>query len=213
MASSIDTLWMRVAVAGKIHTTQAVRDLLHSFGLPKDGKKLFVILENFKINATRKLKRKIREDQWDQICHDCNNQCPANCLKKGVSDLNDFDITILVILYRSIKHIIPTITPQLLKLKAQLKPFVEQACYDRNSLMHFPKNMTQIEFDDAWNRTESCLNGMRYANMRDFNKMKTCLLDEYYKQQIDCLSDRCDHLKATKGDAVDVKINEKNIKG
>ena len=225
MATSVDPLWMRVSVAGKIHKPLALIDLLYIvFGLPKAGCQLFNLLINFKNNLPKKLKKLIRKDQWDLLCHDCNNQavpCPTSCPKQGVSDLNDLDVTTLAILYRNIEHIIPAITPQLMQLKAQYKPIVEQACEDRNLLMHFSsKNMTQKEFDDRWNSTENCLNGMNYANMSDFNKMKTCLLDKYYKQQMDWLSDvsndlnlRVKQLETKKGDDADIKINEQNIKG
>ena len=161
MAAPTDPLWMRVAVAGRIHKPLALINLLHIvFGLPKQGVQLFKLLKNFKtkvLTKLKKLQKLIREDQWDLLCHDCNNQtvpCPTPCPKQGFSDLKDLDTTTLAMLYRNIEHIIPTITPQLLQLKAQYKPFVEQACKDRNLLMHFSsKNMTQKEFDDAWNST------------------------------------------------------------
>jgi len=228
MATSIDPLWMRVSVAGKVHKPQALLDVLHNvFLLPKKRTDVFNLLIKFKNNMQKKLGGKIKDYQWDLLCHDCNQQaipCPTPCPKQGDTDLNALDITNHAIIFRNIEHIIPKATQQKLskpisQLKAPYKPFVEKACDDRNFLMHFPpRNMSQQEFDDAWIAIEQFLKDMKYARMQDFKDMKTCLLDAYYKQQLELMKDRCNdfqlqitNLETKKGDDVDVKSNKQDI--
>ena len=211
----MDPLWMRVSVAGKVHKPLALIDLLHNvFHFPKNGNQAFILLANFKTNMQKKLKKLVKDYQWDLLCHDCTQQkvpCQTPCPKKGVTNLNDLDTTGLSVIYRNIEHIIPNATQPISQLKAQYKLLIDQACEDRNLLMHFPtKSMSQKQFDDAWDGIEKFLIGVNYSNMTDFYNMKTCLLDEYYKQQIEWLSDVCRDLDLKKCDVSDF-TNLQNI--
>jgi len=164
MAAKVDKFYT-AAIHGSKHQDNALRDLLYDdFNLPRDKKELCKLMTNFRIQKQTKLVKIVSQDQWNLFC-------PAN----GETDLNKLDISSLAIIFRNLQHIVPNFHAQL-KLKAErYKPYIKQACKDRNILSHPGREaMTKDVFVAMMERMTHTLIGMKYSKTNEFNEWKTC---------------------------------------
>ena len=198
--------WMRATVANKVCITEALRDLLHTeCGLTKNKKQIHSLLTNFKQREKKNLKKIIHKKQWDLLCHVCSKKCIQPCPKHGVTELEDFDITNLSIIFRNIGKIIQGLDEQIIQqLMDAFLEYVNEASDIRNYLMHSSsKGMTMNVFNDQWTKIKNLLVGLKYQNMKLFTDLETCSLDPYLSQQIDIIKTLYNNLDSKKCDRIE----------
>jgi len=177
--------WMRVALANKICTTNALLNLLHEeLGFTKNPKILHKLFTDLKGRKQQTLSRIIKAHQWDIFCHDCSANCTTPCPKEGVTKLKDFDITNLAIIYRNLKNILPNMDKKKVSdfLNTYLS-FVDRACDIRNFLMH------------------SSL----------FNELKTCSLDPLTGEKFNVLQNQYKCVTQKIEEMDDIKCNRDEL--
>jgi len=198
--------WSRCLLGTKIHLTNALRDLLHNACFLPINPQLHTCLTQFKQNASPRVVKIISAETWDKLCHQCTNLCQSPCKKKGVTRINDLDITALAFIYRNLEKIIVNPNPGtvhfIIPIKKQLKNIVERACDVRNSLMHGVSDMKREEFKSKWKEIRQNLVAMKYppSKIKMFDELESCSLDPYQKLEIDCLTDTCEWLNCQYND-------------
>jgi len=189
---NIQKNWMHVTLANRACTTEAFIDKLHEeLGLTKNPKILHKLFSDFKKRHKWNLGRVMKESQWNIWCHNCSRSCSPPCPKKGVTDLKDFDLTNVAILYRNLSNILPNFDREIIdKFFQKFDPYLKEAIEIRNFLMHASaKLMTDEDCDEKWNAVEKVLLMIGYSNMKLFYELKTCSLEPSLQQQVCVLED------------------------
>jgi len=206
--------WMRVALANKICTTNALLNLLHEeLGFTKNPKILHKLFTDLKGRKQQTLSRIIKAHQWDIFCHDCSANCTTPCPKEGVTKLKDFDITNLAIIYRNLKNILPNMDKKKVSdfLNTYLS-FVDRACGIRNFLMHSSAEpMKRAVFYDKWNEIRIVLSGLDYCEMKLFNELKTCSLDPLTGEKFNVLQNQYKCVTQKIEEMDDIKCNRDEL--
>ena len=162
--------FLRATLAADICLKPALLQFLHNDlgfenydGLPRDGKKLYDLLLRFKMGLGKELKC-LNQQQWDIIC-------PAN----GISDSEQFDVTIISVLIRNLlcesyRLPQPTLGWKNGDSKANNPCSMNDADYSvkarnlRNDIKHvsIDKIRSSAQFKELWTKIEKTLNGLRY---------------------------------------------------
>ena len=194
--------WIRVNLAIEICVKEALIHILHNLGnvlhhqgLPQDPKLLYQLLLKCKQDPNHKLhKAKLSDEQWNILC-------PIS----QETDSNNFDITLLVAVIRSVIGLKPkggwklkTIQPN----DTSIGAFVFLAKELRNEIIHGSVgNIQNLQrFQHYWQRIREVLVGLQFNDMKSFDVLETCSLDKH----IDTISNMVFRLDKQKADKKEV---------
>ncbi|XP_066931781.1 uncharacterized protein [Clytia hemisphaerica] len=172
--------WIRINLALEYCIKEALIDVLHNVhndtsytGLPTCRKQLHQIFVQYKQNKKHELNKVLKKEQWEILC-------PQN----GLSNPEDWDITLLIAVLRSVVGLQPAGGWKIKSLQPNDKSigaFLFLIRNLRNELMHGSINAVPNlqAFKQLRSRIENILLGLKYKNMQVFYDLESCSLDKH----------------------------------
>ena len=172
--------WIRINLALEYCIKEALIDVLHNVpndtsyaGLPTCPKQLHQRLLQCKQNKKHELNKVLKKEQWDVLC-------PQN----GSSNPEDWDITLLIAVLRTVVGLQPAGGWKIKSLQPNdrsIGAFLFLIRYLRNELMHGAVSAVpnQQAFKQLRARMENILLGLKYKNMQLFYDLESCSLDKH----------------------------------
>ncbi|XP_066935706.1 uncharacterized protein [Clytia hemisphaerica] len=199
--------WVRINLALEYCIKEVLIDVLHNVhndtsytGLPTCRKQLHQIFVQYKQNKKHELNKVLKKEQWEILC-------PQN----GSSNPEDWDITLLIAVLRSVVGLQPAGGWKIKSLQPNDKSigaFLFLIRNLRNELMHGSINAVPNlqAFKQLRSRMENILLGLKYKNMQVFYDLESCSLDKHVltNQWIKSYLKQLSSAKADKTDVEDL---------
>ena len=172
--------WVRISLALEYCIKEALIDTLHNTnkdpsynGLPTDPKQLYQVLLKCKQNKKHKLHKVLKPDQWNMLC-------PNN----GLSNPEDWDITLLIAVLRSVVGFQPVGGWNIKSLQAgdnSIGGYLFLIRELRNELIHGSVGSIPdlFIFKQYRARMEYILLGLKYKSIQLFYDLESCSLDKH----------------------------------
>ncbi|XP_066931794.1 uncharacterized protein [Clytia hemisphaerica] len=172
--------WVRINLALENCIKEALIDVLHNVhkdasytGLPTCLKQLYQIFVQCKQDNKHELNKVLKKEQWQILC-------PQN----GSSNPEDWDITLLIAVLRSVVGLQPAGGWKIKSLQSNdqsIGAFLFLIRNLRNDLIHGSVNAVPNlqAFKQLRSRMENILLGLKYKNMQMFYDLESCPLDKH----------------------------------
>uniref|UniRef100_A0A7M5WV54 DZIP3-like HEPN domain-containing protein n=1 Tax=Clytia hemisphaerica TaxID=252671 RepID=A0A7M5WV54_9CNID len=172
--------WVRINLALEYCIKEVLIDVLHNVhndtsytGLPTCPKQLYQIFVQCKQNKKHELNKVLKKEQWEILC-------PQN----GSTNPEDWDITLLIAVLRSVVGLQPAGGWKIKSLQPNdqsIGAFLFLIRNLRNELMHGSINaVSNLQaFKQLRSRMENILLGLKYKNMQMFYDLESCPLDKH----------------------------------
>ncbi|XP_066935723.1 uncharacterized protein [Clytia hemisphaerica] len=172
--------WVRINLALENCIKEALIDVLHNVhkdasytGLPTCPKQLYQIFVQCKQDNKHELNKVLKKEQWQILC-------PQN----GSSNPEDWDITLLIAVLRSVVGLQPAGGWKIKSLQSNdqsIGAFLFLIRNLRNDLIHGSVNAVPNlqAFKQLRSRMENILLGLKYKNMQMFYDLESCPLDKH----------------------------------
>uniref|UniRef100_A0A7M6DK37 Uncharacterized protein n=1 Tax=Clytia hemisphaerica TaxID=252671 RepID=A0A7M6DK37_9CNID len=172
--------WVRIHLALEYCIKEALIGVLHNVhndtsytGLPTCPTQLYQIFVQCKQNKKHELNKVLKKEQWEILC-------PQN----GSTNPEDWDITLLITVLRSVVGLQPAGGWKIKSLQSNdqsIGAFLFLIRHLRNELMHGSVNAVPNlqAFKQLRSRIENILLGLKYKNMQVFYDLESCSLDKH----------------------------------
>ncbi|XP_066935721.1 uncharacterized protein [Clytia hemisphaerica] len=172
--------WVRINLALEYCIKEALIDVLRNVhndtsytGLPTCPKQLHQIFVQCKQNKKHELNKVLKKEQWEILC-------PQN----GLTNPEDWDITLLIAVLRSVVGLQPAGGWKIKSLQPNdqsIGAFLFLIRNLRNELIHGSVNAVPNlqAFKQLRSRMENILLGLKYKNMQMFYDLESCPLDKH----------------------------------
>ncbi|XP_066935719.1 uncharacterized protein [Clytia hemisphaerica] len=172
--------WIRINLALEYCIKEVLIGVLHNVhndtsytGLPTCPKQLHQIFVQCKQNKKHELNKVLKKEQWEILC-------PQN----GLTNPEDWDITLLIAVLRSVVGLQPAGGWKIKSLQPNdqsIGAFLFLIRNLRNELMHGSISAVPNlqAFKQLRSRMENILLGLKYNNMQMFYDLESCSLDKH----------------------------------